>query len=167
MPAGETDGTIRAYRLLAEVMASSERVALGRFVLRTKEYLVAIRVRDGALALSTLRFHDEVRDPDGIDGNIRLWSTTSARLQKRLYGHRGRVGALSFSPDGKTLASSGADGQLRVWDLARGRTLRTIVGHTGAVNSVAFAPTGDRIASAGADGVVRLWANPALPTATH
>jgi DNA end-binding protein Ku len=68
VPAGETDGTIRAYRLLAGVMEQSERVALGRFVLRTKEYLVAIRVRDGALALSTLRFHDEIRDPKGIDG---------------------------------------------------------------------------------------------------
>jgi len=68
VPAGETDGTVRAYRLLAGVMEQSERAALGRFVLRTKEYLVAIRVRDGALALSTLRFHDEVRDTDGIPG---------------------------------------------------------------------------------------------------
>jgi DNA end-binding protein Ku len=69
VPAGETDGTIRAYNLLAGVMAKTDRVALGRFVLRTKEYLVAIRVRDGALTLSTLRFHDEVRDTDGIDGS--------------------------------------------------------------------------------------------------
>ena len=68
VPAGETDGTVRAYRLLAGVMEQSGRAALGRFVLRTKEYLVAIRVRDGALALSTLRFHDEVRDTDGIPG---------------------------------------------------------------------------------------------------
>ena len=62
VPAGETDGTVRAYRLLAEVMGTTERAALGRFVLRTKEYLVAIRVREKALTLSTLRFHDEVRD---------------------------------------------------------------------------------------------------------
>jgi len=68
VPAGETDGTVRAYRLLAEVMAKTERVALGRFVMRTKEYLVAIRVREKALTLSTLRFHDEVRDAKGIDG---------------------------------------------------------------------------------------------------
>jgi DNA end-binding protein Ku len=68
VPAGETDGTIRAYRLLAGVMEKAERVALGRFVLRTKEYLVAIGVRDGALALSTLRFHDEIRPTKGIDG---------------------------------------------------------------------------------------------------
>ena len=68
VPAGETDGTVRAYRLLAEVMGQTDRVALGRFVMRTKEYLVAIRVRDKALTLSTMRFHDEVRSTDGIDG---------------------------------------------------------------------------------------------------
>jgi DNA end-binding protein Ku len=68
IPAGETDGTVRAYRLLAGVMESSERAALGRFVLRTKEYLVAIRVREGALALTTLRFHDEVRPSKGVPG---------------------------------------------------------------------------------------------------
>jgi DNA end-binding protein Ku len=68
VPAGETDGTIRAYKLLAGVMEDTGRAALGRFVLRTKEYLVAIRVREGALALSTLRFHDEVRDTDGLPG---------------------------------------------------------------------------------------------------
>jgi DNA end-binding protein Ku len=68
IPAGETDGTVRAYRLLAEVMGKTDRVALGRFVLRTKEYLVAIRAREKALTLSTMRFHDEIRDPKGIDG---------------------------------------------------------------------------------------------------
>jgi DNA end-binding protein Ku len=68
IPAGETDGTVRAYRLLAGVMEQSERAALGRFVLRTKEYLVAIRVREKALTLSTLRFYDEVRDLDGLPG---------------------------------------------------------------------------------------------------
>ena len=68
VPAGETDGTIRAYRLLAGVMEKTGRVALGRFVLRTKEYLVAIRVREKALTLSTMRFADEVRETKGIPG---------------------------------------------------------------------------------------------------
>jgi DNA end-binding protein Ku len=61
LPAGDTEGALRAYRLLLEVMARSERAALGRFVLRTKEHLVLIRVRDERLALTTLLFHDEVR----------------------------------------------------------------------------------------------------------
>jgi DNA end-binding protein Ku len=61
VPAGESEGTQRAYRLLVEVLRDSERAALGRFVMRTKEYLAALRVRDGALALSTMLFHDEIR----------------------------------------------------------------------------------------------------------
>src|ERR1051325_730089 len=44
IPAGDSEGTLRAYRLLVEAMGSTDRVALGRVVMRTKEYLVAIRV---------------------------------------------------------------------------------------------------------------------------
>jgi DNA end-binding protein Ku len=61
MPVGDADGTLRAYRLLLEVMERTERAALGRFVLRTKEYLALIRARDGRLVLTTLLWHDEVR----------------------------------------------------------------------------------------------------------
>ncbi len=60
-PAGDSEGTLRAYRLLVEVMGRTERAALGRFVLRTKEHLVLIRARDERLTLTTMRFHDEVR----------------------------------------------------------------------------------------------------------
>jgi DNA end-binding protein Ku len=66
VPAGESEGTLRAYRLLAEAMAGFERIALGRFVMRTKEYLAAVRVIDGALALTTMLFHDEVRPTSPI-----------------------------------------------------------------------------------------------------
>ena len=45
VPSGDSEGTQRAYRLLVEVMARTERAALGRFVLRTKEYLVARSAR--------------------------------------------------------------------------------------------------------------------------
>jgi DNA end-binding protein Ku len=58
---GESEGTARAYRLLVELMDAENRAALGRFVMRSKEYLAAVRVRDGALTLTTMRFHDEVR----------------------------------------------------------------------------------------------------------
>jgi DNA end-binding protein Ku len=66
VPAGDSEGTLRAYQLLVEVMESTERAALGRFVMRTKEYLVLVRPRDGVLSLTTLRFHDEVRPTDEI-----------------------------------------------------------------------------------------------------
>jgi DNA end-binding protein Ku len=66
VPTGEAEGPRRAYRLLVEAMGDADRVALGRFVLRTKEYLVAVRVRDGLLALTTMLFADEIRDTKGI-----------------------------------------------------------------------------------------------------
>jgi DNA end-binding protein Ku len=66
VPAGDAEGTQRAYRLLLEVMERSERAALGRFVMRTKEYLALIRVREGRLVLTTLLWHDEVRPAKGI-----------------------------------------------------------------------------------------------------
>jgi DNA end-binding protein Ku len=65
-PVGEAEGNLRAYQLLVEVMASTDRAALGRFVMRTKEYLVLVRVRDERLALTTMRFHDEVRPAKDI-----------------------------------------------------------------------------------------------------
>ncbi|HEX6390785.1 MAG TPA: Ku protein [Solirubrobacteraceae bacterium] len=60
LPAGG-EGGARAYRLLADVMERSGRVALGRFVLRTREHLVALRVRDRAITLSTMLFENELR----------------------------------------------------------------------------------------------------------
>ena len=68
LPQGEAEGTRRAYQLLVEVMESTDRAALGRFVMRTKEYLVAVRVRDGLLSLTTMLFHDEIRPTRPIPG---------------------------------------------------------------------------------------------------
>ncbi len=61
VPAGDDEGATRAYRLLLGVMEQTEHAALGRFVMRAKEYLAIVRARDGALTLTTMRFHDEVR----------------------------------------------------------------------------------------------------------
>jgi DNA end-binding protein Ku len=60
------EGAARAYALLNEVMGASGQVALGRFVMRAKQRMVSIRSRDGALTLTTMKFHDEVRSPQEI-----------------------------------------------------------------------------------------------------
>lgn len=66
MPSGEAEGIQRAYRLLVEVMGRTDRAALGRVVMRTKEYLALIRAREERLVLTTLLWHDEVRPTDPI-----------------------------------------------------------------------------------------------------
>lgn len=59
----------RAYALLAEAMRQTERVAIATFVMRSKQYLAAIRPKDDVLTLETMFFADEVRDPaEQIDG---------------------------------------------------------------------------------------------------
>jgi DNA end-binding protein Ku len=56
-------GAAKPYKLLAEAMEESGKVALARFVMRTKQYLAAIRAVDGRLVLSTMVYSDEVNDP--------------------------------------------------------------------------------------------------------
>jgi DNA end-binding protein Ku len=60
-PDGETAG--KPYRLLAEAMQRSDKVAIARFVMRGREHLAAVRARDGMLVLSTMHYADEVADP--------------------------------------------------------------------------------------------------------
>ncbi len=67
VPGSSDEGSTRAYRLLAKVMEETGRAALGRFVMRAKEYLVIVRVRDGALTLTTMLFADEIRATKDVD----------------------------------------------------------------------------------------------------
>jgi DNA end-binding protein Ku len=59
---GAQSGGERAYRVLLAALEKAEKVGIGRFVLRTREQLVGLRPRDGALVLHTMRFADEVVD---------------------------------------------------------------------------------------------------------
>jgi DNA end-binding protein Ku len=55
------------YRLLHDALAKAERVGIGRWVFHNREYLVALRAREDVLALHTMRFADELVDPDDLD----------------------------------------------------------------------------------------------------
>jgi DNA end-binding protein Ku len=61
-------GGDHAYRLLHEAMSETQRVAIGKVVMRQKEYLAAVRPLDGALALNTMLFADEIVPLDAIEG---------------------------------------------------------------------------------------------------
>jgi DNA end-binding protein Ku len=58
-----TAASARPYWLLYRAMEEAGKVAIGRFVMRTKEYLVAVRPAEHVLMLQTLFYADEVRDP--------------------------------------------------------------------------------------------------------
>ena len=67
LPGSDAQGVTHAYRLLRDAMAASGRVAIGRVVLRSNEYLVAVHERDQLIALSTMLYADEIRDASEID----------------------------------------------------------------------------------------------------
>ncbi len=64
---GPDEGGDKAYRLLADAMTKTNRVALAKFVMRGKENLVLIRPSQGGLMLHGMYFGDEVRDFGEID----------------------------------------------------------------------------------------------------
>jgi DNA end-binding protein Ku len=61
-------GAQKPYALLLEAMRKTGRVGIARFVLRTKQYLCAVRPMGKALALSTMLYADEVLDQGELDG---------------------------------------------------------------------------------------------------
>lgn len=67
---------------------------------------------------------------------------------------------ISFSPDGKSLATVGEDGVVQLWDGLKGQQLETFAGHTAAARAVAFDASGS-FCSASADKNILVWdANP-------
>jgi DNA end-binding protein Ku len=61
------DANPKPYVLLARAMEEAGKVAIGRFVMRNKQYTAAIRASDGRLMMSTLAYADEVVQADSID----------------------------------------------------------------------------------------------------
>jgi DNA end-binding protein Ku len=74
-------GGAKPYRLLVEAMRETDRVAVARVVIRSKEALVALRpMDDHVLGMSTMLFPDEIVDPDSID---EISATADVEVTKR------------------------------------------------------------------------------------
>jgi DNA end-binding protein Ku len=63
---GPQEGAEKVYSLLVKAMQNSELAALGTYVMRDREHLGCLRVRDGALTLEKMFFANEIRDIDEI-----------------------------------------------------------------------------------------------------
>ena len=82
----DSDAAKNSYQLLVAAMQDEQKVGVGTVVLRDKQHLAAIRPLDGALAMSTMRFADEVVPRADIEGLPRRAKTDpkALRMAKQL-----------------------------------------------------------------------------------
>ena len=97
---------------------------------------------------------------DGKNGNlnsIELWDWRTGRFLANLSGLSDFALSVSYSPDGKVLASGTKDGMITLWDPGLGTIIRKLAGSGTAVNDLAFSPDGGTLASGAEDGSIALW----------
>jgi WD40 repeat protein len=88
---------------------------------------------------------------------VRIWDTTSKQLKTALAPQASAILSLSFSPDGKMLASGTSDGSVALWDLSTNQQSPARLAHRMAVRSISYSPDGTTLATAGDDGTIKLW----------
>jgi WD40 repeat protein len=91
------------------------------------------------------------------EGGVLLWDLAGGKMTALLKGFPGVTSLVTFSPDGRTLATVSLDSTVRLWDVATRKERATLQGHAAVVLSVAFSRDGKWLASGAADGIVKLW----------
>jgi WD40 repeat protein len=87
--------------------------------------------------------------------DVMLLSPTGT-MTKTLTGQHGSVSRISFSDDGRTLASADEEGMIEIWNVANSRIEKTITAGTG-ITALRLAPNGQILATASEDRVVTVW----------
>ena len=98
----------------------------------------------------------------GNSGEIEIWDTVSGKTVSVPNGHVDKIGntvtALSFSPDGRLLASGSNDTTVRLWHTNTGKKMIELTNHHSSwISTLAFSADGKFLASGSPDTTVELW----------
>jgi WD40 repeat protein/predicted Ser/Thr protein kinase len=167
--AGQQPRTISFPAKLAEVRAVRQtRVGL-RIVDSVGDDSLRLWDETGKLLLNlNLRVDGVQISPDGsrlallVSHEARLFGfalhdSASGKLTALCLGHKDRLLALAFSPDGTRIADAGEEGVACVWNVRTGEKIAECRGHTSKILSAAFSADSTRLVTTSADGTVRQW----------
>ena len=107
------------------------------------------------------------------DGQVLIWRPSEVRPvdlaariaglpeetppYRALAGHDAAVSCVTYSRDGRLIASSGNDNVVKLWDAPSGKLIKTLRGHGGRVRSCQFSPDGEFLLSGGHNNQAKVW----------
>jgi WD40 repeat protein len=137
---------------------------------------------EGTMLAGSVWPPDGLHGHEGEPGTVLLWDLKARKIRAKLEEHATAVGALAFSPDGKTLATASGvwnekatelsgwykHAEVRLWDPVTGKVKKTLTAQkSGRIDAIAFSPDGKTLATSAmilfgegiekARGEVQLW----------
>ncbi len=113
--------------------------------------------------IESVKAGSRIKHTFGVDAKTQIRTVEAlqqavnfVRERNRLEGHNYMVASVSFSPDGKTIATASKDKTVKLWS-QEGKELQTLRGHLDGVTSVSFSPDNQIIATGSVDKTVKLW----------
>ncbi|EFR04041.1 vegetative incompatibility protein HET-E-1 [Nannizzia gypsea CBS 118893] len=121
---------------------------------------IAISPGGGLLAVAASNREDDLT-------TLQLWDVITGTCISGFGGHRNQVNAVTFSPDGRLLASASGytllqglqpkDTVVRLWDIATESCIQTLTGHRHPIQSIAFSADSKLLSSVSSDGTALVW----------
>ena len=92
-----------------------------------------------------------------FDGSVDLYQSNGTLITRFVGLKTSEIRGLSFSPDGKRIASAGKGKSVRIWDIHTGKLISKFYAHQDDIFRVNFHPDGKRLLTGSKDGTVKLW----------